>query len=1250
VLGDPIEITGLQQAFTEAFQSGDPVIASDPPGQFCAVGSVKSNIGHCESAAGVAGVTKVLLQLKHGKLAPSLHTERLNPNIKFGETFFRVQRRLEEWEPVRTGGQLQPRRAGVSSFGAGGANAHLIIEEYVETASSTAEPLPPKPVLLVLSAKNRERLWQSANNLVQYLKTHIGPVAIEQPVATPGDQGFLWDMAYTLQVGREAFEERLAVNVSSVSECVTKLKAWIDGVESVGLYHGNAKQASSDLKYWLATGSSEETVDSLLRDQKLDRVAELWVAGYPVDWAISYRDLPARRVSLPTYPFARRRYWVPKSGFFDLKTSRREGDESDGLTGNGDKVSVHRSESGEQIAPGIDVLEQPSLSEAVLNCGYGRPALDFSIMFFSDNSQVTSRNKYELVLEAAKFADEHGFEAVWTPERHFHPFGGIYSSPATLMAALATTTHRIRLRAGSVVLPLADPLRVAEAWAVVDNLSDGRVDLAFASGWNPNDFALAPEVYTRLRDVWLESIPQVQRLWRGESIERVNGKGEAVKLRIYPEPRQKELPIWLTASRRVETFVDAGQRGYHVLTMLQGSTVAQLAEKIARYREAREQAGWEPQAGKVTLMLHTFVHPDAEHARRLVREPFLEYIRSSLDAHKTAFNGGDQLKSEELRKVAELSYERYSREASLIGDPSGCLEMVKKCRDIGVNDIACLIDFGADARSVIASLPHLDRLRQLAANRLEPLNKREEDRAQRPVETISVAARSSDNLNGGILSGRFFTPDWIECPGESAESRRAESLLFIHSAENPLQRALIETCRSSSANSIKLGNQNSRLGSNAWEVNVENQEAIELCLSQLARPDLICFTGGIGLVPEGGELARVDNAQKHGTMALVHLVQALDRLGWMESPRAIRIVTAGTQAVFDELVSPYAAGLSGLCGSLAKEYPRIDIACTDVDPREFENVAMARQFAHFIATEPAQRSSQKIALRDGRRFRLRLRLAEMPPTEKSRFRQAGAYLILGGAGSVGFHLSLYLARKFKAKLLWIGRRPLDTQIEERAKQVRQAGGEVLYFQGRGHDLAEMKEAVEMVRKRFGALNGVIHSALIFQNELLRKVDEKVFQEVLNSKTRTAVVLAELTRELPLDFLLFLGSAQSFFNEGRRSAYAAGCCFVDAYARFIRRRVPFPVQVINWGFWGHSFDLPTQRALRAVGLGVIEAEDGMPAIERVLEAGPIQVGYLKADFEALRRMDIDPSEQIVYLPQTQNGDEELEAALAAGLFE
>src|SRR5580704_10227609 len=244
--------------------------------------------------------------------------------------------------------------------------------------------------------------------------------------------------------------------------------------------------------------------------------------------------------------------------------------------------------------------------------------------------------------------------------------------------------------------------------------------------------------------------------------------------------------------------------------------------------------------------------------------------------------------------------------------------MVKKCREAGVDDIACLIDFGADAASVMASLPHLDQLRQLAVNRLEPLNNREENLTQRPLEFIGAAADSSANFHDDDLPGWFLAPDWTEDSLEDPAPRTAETLLFVHSGENRMLRAIQETSRAKSASSIKLGEQNRRLGPNEWEVDVEDKGAIELCLSQLTRPDLICFTGGIGLASEGDEVARVDDAQKHGTMALVRLVQALDRLGWMEPPQAIRIVTAGAHAVFDETVSPHAAGLSGLAGSLAK--------------------------------------------------------------------------------------------------------------------------------------------------------------------------------------------------------------------------------------------------------------------------------------------------------------------------------------------
>ena len=157
-LGDPIEIAALNQAFQGETEEK----------QYCAIGSVKSNIGHCESAAGIAGLTKVLLQMQHGQLVPSLHAERLNPYIEFEKSAFVVNRELRAWERPVVDGREQPRIAGVSSFGAGGSNAHVIVEEYVareEERGSTREE-----VVMVLSARTEEQLKEKARELVEWIE------------------------------------------------------------------------------------------------------------------------------------------------------------------------------------------------------------------------------------------------------------------------------------------------------------------------------------------------------------------------------------------------------------------------------------------------------------------------------------------------------------------------------------------------------------------------------------------------------------------------------------------------------------------------------------------------------------------------------------------------------------------------------------------------------------------------------------------------------------------------------------------------------------------------------------------------------------------------------------------------------------------------------------------------------------------------------------------------------------------------
>src|SRR5262249_23099934 len=251
-----------------------------------------------------------------------------------------------------------------------------------------------------------------------------------------------------------------------------------------------------------------------------------------------------------------------------------------------------------------------------------RTTVEFSLMFFGSDEGTAARDKYELVVAAARFADENGFGAVWGPGRHFTRMGSLYPSPAVLHAALARETRRIRLRAGSVVLPLHSPLRVAEEWAVVDNLSGGRVELSFAPGWNPADFALTSNPYGRRYEVLYEGLAEVRRLWAGESIEVIDGTGQRVRIRTYPSPVQERLPVWITAGGSERSFRQAGAVGADLLTHLFDQDPEALGQKIRLYRQARAEAGHDPDAGRVAVALHTYLGESLAEVREQVRGPY----------------------------------------------------------------------------------------------------------------------------------------------------------------------------------------------------------------------------------------------------------------------------------------------------------------------------------------------------------------------------------------------------------------------------------------------------------------------------------------------------------------------------------------------------------------------------------------------------------------------------------------------------
>lgn len=302
-LGDPIEIAAISKAFQQHTQENG----------FCFIGSNKSNIGHCESAAGVSALTKVLLQMKYHKIAPSLHSSTLNPFIDFQKTPFVVNQTLREWEQPVIDGQTWPRIAGISAFGAGGSNAHLIVQEYAPKPNPTVLADQFTEVIIPLSARTQEQLKQKAKDLLKFITSAElnNNNKSKEHERELNKKSYLVSIAYTLQVGREAMDERLCFIVNSVDLLAGKLQAYINGetdIENTSL--GEIKSNKGLMSSIGSDGDFDDTINKWIAGKKLLKLTELWVNGLHLDWNNLYGDAKPPLISLPTYPFAREKYWI----------------------------------------------------------------------------------------------------------------------------------------------------------------------------------------------------------------------------------------------------------------------------------------------------------------------------------------------------------------------------------------------------------------------------------------------------------------------------------------------------------------------------------------------------------------------------------------------------------------------------------------------------------------------------------------------------------------------------------------------------------------------------------------------------------------------------------------------------------------------------------------------------------------------------------------------------------------------------
>ncbi|RDK82789.1 SDR family NAD(P)-dependent oxidoreductase, partial [Enterobacillus tribolii] len=375
-------------------------------------------------------------------------------------------------------------------------------------------------------------------------------------------------------------------------------------------------------------------------------------------------------------------------------------------------------------------------------------------------------------------------------------------------------------------------------------------------------------------------------------------------------------------------------------------------------------------------------------------------------------------------------------------------------------------------------------------------------------------------------------------------------------------------------------------------------------------PEAVTLTAG----PDGGDPAAALPAEAQHLLWPVHagdtapvltglrLVSALLARGYAARPLCLSVLT--TQALGtapDEDADAGQAALHGLLGALAKEYPHWRVRVLDLPAGAQAESGWQRQ--------PAESTGNPRAWRDGRWLRETLvpcRAAPAAAVPGGAYRRGGVYVVLGGAGGIGMAFSEYLVTHYQARLVWLGRREEDDAIRAACDRLAAAGPRPLYLQADATDRDALTLAHGVIRERMGAIHGVVHSAIVLADQSLARMDEARFASALRAKTETAQHLDAVFGDEALDFMLYFSSLQSFSKSPGQSNYAAGCCFLDAFAHVQRARRPYAVKVMHWGYWG-SVGVVADEGYRArmakLGLGSVEPGPAMAALEALLN-GPL----------------------------------------------
>ncbi|MGD6960813.1 SDR family NAD(P)-dependent oxidoreductase [Fictibacillus phosphorivorans] len=1171
-LGDPVEINGLKKAFNTLNKKRGKESPTEP---HCWIGSVKTNIGHLETAAGIAGLLKVLLSIKYKKLPASLHLKQLNPYIQLENSPFSIVTKTIPWEPLKDSSyNAIPRRAGVSSFGFGGANAHIVLEEYKKQPAG--ENVIEEPQVILLSAKNKERLKDYVKSLLsclsknskkiplpnnnqlnlniqgeiikvisEMLNVNSDDIAVYESFADlgldkvslnrlaqqlsecfkfelpltllqeypsieeaatvleekykekleslfnefeihdrngmDGDLDFsLENIAYTLQIGREEMEERLALVVSSKEELHQRLVDYLEN-DSLGpfVYQGNVKKNKSASSLLVEGREGEEFVRIIVEDQRFSKLAHLWTTGVSIDWNIIHENKRTKRISLPTYPFAKNRYWV--------KPMNKE----------------HAQEY---------VRLHPMIHE---------------------NTSTFSQHSFQTEL--------HGSESFFRD----HIVNGQVMLPG--VASLEMARAAVELGAKQKVVGLRN---VVWMKPVIYNNKNIKLSVSLIPGKD------------KIVNFEISSVNE-------ENEKNLHAQGKVV-LQGGSKLAQPKIINLNSIKNRCNLTMSKEEvyKGFEHLGFQYGTTLQSIDQLDGNGMEALAMLNL-PESAAATFSQYV-LHPSLLDGALQAVEGLLGKQDTENNEHYLPFSVG------EISIHQPLTNQCY---AYVKMDPSS---------DSSIRKFEILI---ANETGEV-----LIRLKDFTVRSFEPLIGKEKVLLDKKRQTTYL-----------------YKPEWqrelITQHGRISE----DLLLFIDQEESSQIRHKFKDYKNLFI--VSPGARFEDKGFQTYQINPEVPADYEKLLSRLKEGGLIpgrllhLWSYGQQDAVSCGNTAAL---QKNNLYSLFFLSKALLKL---KIRKKVKLIYA-YHSPENEIVPAFEA-VNSFLKSVQLENSWLQFKT--VNFTDYRNILSDEDALRAISNEFNAPFENTEAVRYKGYERYVLKFIDLPQlsedTKSKVLKRKGVYLITGGLGSLGMLFADYLARKVQARIVLTGRSEITDFQQENINKIQAQGSQIIYRRVDMSDREEVFKLIEEIKENFGEVNGVIHSSGVIQDSLFLQKTKNQMENVLAAKVTGTVNLDEATKNENIDFFVVFSSLSAILGNLGQSDYSFANSFMDQYVlkrdqlRKMGERIGKSLS-INWPYWENGGMSIGQAMLTRLkenfGVVPLKNKEGIKIFEDALQTDENQI--------------------------------------------